>query len=502
LVHPTIELEVTTVVTMAATMARTTRVPVADFHISNGCILFVHRCGRHRLFVGGLEYLDVIEQRRGRPMRELEALSRAVDAVQQADYSALPDGVMCEQVQELRRQIDRLESVFTSQVGLMHERGSANSEGYMCTAAYLRHACKLTAGAARGRVGTAGLLNRWPLVAAAFAEGAISYPHAAMVTSTLAELPAAIAADAQPVLVEAAKLLDTRRLAQAAQRLRRIMDPDGQGGLDERHYEQRWLEVRATFEGTVAINGVLDAESGAVVLTALEALMGPPAPDDERTGSQRRADALVDLARGELDHGNLPDVGGERPHVLVVSTLEGLRGDPGAQPAELTWGGPLGNDTSRRLACDPVVTRVVTTEPSGSLRIENVGRRAHRNGGGGPPGHDLAISKLLLDALPPQLRGPCQPLDVGRSERLATAPMRKALLIRDRGCAASGCYVPPGRLEAHHILHWIDGGPTAVWNLVLLCRRHHRFVHERGWRVALNDDGSIEFSPPPLAMTG
>jgi 5-methylcytosine-specific restriction endonuclease McrA len=80
--------------------------------------------------------------------------------------------------------------------------------------------------------------------------------------------------------------------------------------------------------------------------------------------------------------------------------------------------------------------------------------------------------------------------------------MRKALLIRDRGCTAPGCYCPLGRLEAHHIVHWIDGGATAVNNLVLLCRRHHRFVHEGGWRIALNADGSAEFSPPPLALTG
>lgn len=79
--------------------------------------------------------------------------------------------------------------------------------------------------------------------------------------------------------------------------------------------------------------------------------------------------------------------------------------------------------------------------------------------------------------------------------------MRKALLIRDRGCAAPGCLCPPSRLEAHHIVHWINGGATALDNLALLCRRHHRLVHERGWQVALNRDGSIDFSPP-LALTG
>jgi Domain of unknown function (DUF222)/HNH endonuclease len=434
-------------------------------------------------------------------MRELDALSDAIDALQRLDSSGLPDEAFCAEVKALRRQIDRLESVFTSQVGLMHERGSAGASGYVTTAAFLRHGCKLTSGAARSRVDTASLLRDWPMAAAAFAEGAISYPHAVMVTSTLTALPEAIAKDAQPVLVEAAKLLDTRRLAQTAQRLRHIMDPDGQAGLDERHYEQRWLEVAATFAGTVAINGVLDAESGAVLLTALEALIGPPSPDDERTGAERRADALVELARTGLDHANLPDVGGERPHVLVVTTIESLRGSPGAPPSELGWGGPIGSDTARRLACDPIVTRVVTSEPGGLLRSDRGLFGSHRGKSAVHQGDDPVVSQLLLDALPPQLRGPCQPLDVGRAERLATSPMRKALLIRDRGCAAPGCLCPPGRLEAHHILHWINGGATAVDNLVLLCRRHHRFVHEKGWQVALNGDGSIDFSPP-LALTG
>jgi hypothetical protein len=434
-------------------------------------------------------------------MRELDALSHAVDALQQVDSSGLPHEAFCVQVKALRRQIDRLEAVFTLQVGLMHERGSASASGYVTTAAFLRHGCKLTSRAARTRVDTAALLREWPMASTAFAEGAISYPHAVMVTSTLTALPAAVANDAQPVLVEAAKLLDTRRLAQTAQRLRHIIDPDGQAGLDERHHEQRWLEVVATFRGTVAINGVLDAEAGAVLLTALEALTGPPAPDDERTGAERRADALVELARTGLDHANLPDVGGERPHVLVVTTIESLRGDVGAPPSELGWGGPIRSDTARRLACDPILTRVVTTESDGQLRTDRGVFGSHRGKSAVQQGEFAAISQLLLDALPPQLRGPCQPLDVGRAERLATSPMRKALLIRDRGCAAPGCLCPPGRLEAHHIVHWIDGGATAVDNLVLLCRRHHRFVHERGWQVALNGDGSIDFSPP-LALTG
>jgi hypothetical protein len=461
-------------------------------------------------------------------VNDLDALTRAIDELQRRDVSELLDAAACAQIVALRRQIDRLESVFSARVAAVHARGAASAEGYVTTAAFLRHTCRLTAGAARSRVDVALMLQETPLVAEVFAAGAISYAHAMMLTTTLKAMLPELAADALPVLVEAAKLLDTGRLAQTARRLRYLIDPDGQAGLDERHYERRWLEVATTFAGSVAINGLLDPESGAVLRTALEALMGPPAADDERTAAQRRADALVDVARIGLDHADLPDVGGERPHVLVVSTPPSLRGEPGAAPAELNWAGPIGTETARRLSCDPILTRIITTEPSQWLRAQpehpvgfQPGRLLIEPKPDHPPGpepHGLAsltdyrsavslppyeqqLTKLLLDALPPQLRGPSQPLDVGRSERLATPAIRKALMIRDGGCAAPGCHCPPGRLEAHHILHWIDGGATAVWNLVLLCRRHHRFVHEQGWQITLYPDGTITFTPP-LALTG
>jgi hypothetical protein len=128
--------------------------------------------------------------------------------------------------------------------------------------------------------------------------------------------------------------------------------------------------VAATFAGTVAVNGLLDPESGAILLTAIDALTGQPAADDERTAAQRRADALVDLARIGLDHADLPDAGGERPHMLVVSTPASLRGDLGAPPSELNRVGSIGTETARRLSCDSIVTRVVTTEPSQLLRAQ------------------------------------------------------------------------------------------------------------------------------------
>jgi hypothetical protein len=423
-------------------------------------------------------------------MNELDELTRVVDALQRLDVGRLADAALCEHITELRQQIDRLESVFTEQVVVAHERGAASALGFVTSAAFLRHACRYTAGAARGRIDLGLQLREQPKVAKAFAEGAISYAHAALVTKTLNALPDHLAAESLPVLVEAARILDTGRLAQVARRLRHIVDPDGQGSIDERHHEEQWLEVAQTFAGMFTINGLLDAESGAALMTALEAAMRPPAADDTRTASRRRADALTEVVHHALDHGDLPDVCGERPHLLLISDVATLKREAGAPPAELVFGGPVGFETGRRLACDPVVTRVIVADSVAS------GRRGMKSGW--PSGE---IPKWLLSALPPQLRGPSQPLDVGRSARLATPAIRRALLIRDRGCAIAGCNCPPNQLEAHHIIHWLDGGVTAVWNMVLLCRRHHRFVHEKGWSISLRGDGSVIFEPP-LALTG
>ena len=425
-----------------------------------------------------------------KPANEIAELTRVVDALQRFDVGCLSDVAICDNVSALRQQLDRIESVFTERVAVMHERGAASAAGYLTTAAFLRDTCHFTTGGARGRVDVGLQLREQPAVADAFATGAISYAHVALVMKTLNVLPDALAADALPVLVEAARILDTGRLGQVGRRLRHIVDPDGQGSIDERHHEEQWLEVARTFAGNFAINGLLDAESGAALVTALEAAIRPPSADDVRTASQRRAEALVEVVHQALDHGDLPDVCGERPHLLLITDLATLRREAGAAPAELTFGGPVGTETARRLACDAIVTRVVVAD--GAATGSSVLRSTWQTG---------PVPKRLLDALPPQLRGPSQPLDVGRSSRLATLAQRKALLVRDRGCAIPGCDCPPGRLEAHHIIHWIDGGATAVWNMVLLCKRHHRFVHEKGWSISLRADGSVIFEPP-LALTG
>ncbi|EME59803.1 HNH endonuclease [Amycolatopsis decaplanina DSM 44594] len=106
----------------------------------------------------------------------------------------------------------------------------------------------------------------------------------------------------------------------------------------------------------------------------------------------------------------------------------------------------------------------------------------------------LAACDCLM--LPVVMNAAGEPLDVGRMRRFVTPGQRRALNIRDGGCAFPGCHRKPKHCHAHHIDHWADGGPTDLRNLVLLCGFHHRLIHHGDWQVRTATDGLPEFIPP------
>ena len=110
------------------------------------------------------------------------------------------------------------------------------------------------------------------------------------------------------------------------------------------------------------------------------------------------------------------------------------------------------------------------------------------------------VRRLACDAdlIPIALGTSGEVLDVGRTHRLVTPAIWRALVCRDAHCAFPGCTRPPIMCHAHHITHWADGGDTSLQNMVLLCGHHHRTIHHTPWQVRLNpDDGKPEFLPPP-----
>lgn len=234
-----------------------------------------------------------------------------------------------------------------------------------------------------------------------------------------------------------------------------VLDPQPARELrqEARAHEQRGLTLSMPVDGRVRVSGVLGAEDAATVHAALHPLC-QPIPDDDRSPAQRRADALVDVCRLALRTGSLPDDGGEPPQLAVTVAYDPVTRALGA--ATTDTGRRLSAATARRLACDARILPVV-------------------------------------------LGGSGQILDAGRTRRLATGPLRRALHIRDGGCAFPDCDRPPRWTDAHHITAWTAGGATTLDNLVLLCRHHHRLVHHEtaGWTIHLGPDHQPDFIPPP-----
>jgi hypothetical protein len=283
----------------------------------------------------------------------------------------------------------------------------------------------------------------------------------------------------EAILLPAAETLDPRRMRIATETTRLTIDPDGVLADANHAHEQRWLECDETYDGVFVLRGQFDAEAGALLKTAIDALSHGMTRGETRAVSSRRADALVEMAATQLRCGDPRDVNGQRPHLTVTVSADTLRREAPRtnvesdntlrvvavpRAAELGGVGPIHPEIARRIACDAVRT-VVTVAPN-------------------PNDSSWMLGKSAV------------PLSVGRAARTIPASIRTALVLRDEGCRFPGCDRPPAWTDGHHIIHWADGGPTELDNLVSLCRSHHRQVHEEGWRIHIAD-GSAVVEPPP-----
>jgi hypothetical protein len=269
------------------------------------------------------------------PPDDLALLAAAADRLAARDLDQLSDVVRAERVLVLRRLLDRLDGQWLKELAGVDARGAAGAEQDQqvgSTAAWLRDRLRLGAGAASSAVRTARALFRGPLsqTAAALTDGTISVAHASVLANGTQDLADHLAAEAEPVLVEAAARLDPPRLRRVMGHLRMVADPDGAEARTERRHQRRGLWLTPTFDGMVAIDGLVESEAGQIVLAALEPLARPTDASDPRSGSQRTADALTELARRNLEAGRLPTTGGVRPQLSVVVDLHSLLGHPGA----------------------------------------------------------------------------------------------------------------------------------------------------------------------------
>jgi hypothetical protein len=246
------------------------------------------------------------------------------------------------------------------------------------------------------------------------------------------------------------KLVRAYRRCQEAEELSR----------EQRQQQDRRVSFRYDDDGSLILDCRLPAEAGARFMKALDVAVEEvslqSAPKSVPAGtskepvrfSARRADALALMAESFLVHGAIEAAGAERHQIVVHVAQETLR-DRKAGCCKFEDGPSIAAETARRLACDASVVMLTENEDG-------------------------------------------EPLNVGRKTRTISAPLRRALNSRDKGCRFPGC-ANTRYMDAHHIDHWANGGETKPSNLVSLCRFHHRAVHEGGICIEKLDDGALRF---------
>ena len=361
-----------------------------------------------------------------------------------------------DEIAELSAHLDAATARLLTLIREFDARGGWNT-GFRSCAAWLSWRVGLDMGAARERVRVAHALGTLPLLAEALARGELSYAKVRALTRVATpETEARLAA-----VGRAGTAAHVERIVRGW----RYVDRRAEARKAARQHEGRGLQVSEDEDGMVVVRGRLTPEAGALFRRALEAgrevlyqkaKRAPRVDAAELAGqpptmAQQRADALVLVAESALHHALDPGAPGER-YQVVVHVDAAVLADP-AQPGEsaLEDGACVSAETSRRLTCD--ASRTV-------MRHDK-------------QGHVVAIG--------------------GRTRTIPPA-LRRALHHRDRGCRFPGCGVRVA--EGHHLHHWAQGGPTTLSNLALLCRRHHRAVHEEGYQVARGPDGTLQFRRP------
>ncbi|SDC63094.1 HNH endonuclease [Rhodococcus tukisamuensis] len=434
-------------------------------------------------------------------------------------------------VPELSEKILELEAL---RVRLVHEadqRCLANHLGAADTASWLADATHMTAGHA-GRIVRLGReLPLHPHMAAALDAGRIELGHVQVIVNFLARLErltvdqpvasietdwerpdpeSARPDDCQAYLLITARLENVTVLRRRARALELLLQLDGTVPPDGENPELNEFFASATLGGRVHVTGSFDAETGEALQTALSGLCKPhPSTDDDghpirdpRTAAKRRADALEHIIRGHLDNARGPMEGGERPHVTVTIDVGALRDAVAATAPTSATGAWSGNDWDYH--SDNATGPVGGERRGGCADVRpprHYRRRRHATMPWAGPISAAVAARISCDAQVTPIfvdRGG-NPLDVGRTTRVISPKLRKALVARDCGCAFPGCGRPAAWTDAHHIWHWSKGGPTALSNLVLLCKKHHTIIHRNHWSVQIESDG---FPPPSTSCRG
>jgi hypothetical protein len=370
-----------------------------------------------------------------------------------------------DEISELAAHINAANYDLLVLIGRYDEEKGWVQHGLASCAHWLQWRCGTNLGVAREKVRVARALPGLPQISAAFREGRVSFSKVRAMTRIAKP-------ENEACLLNVARHGTAHHIEQMVRNYRRC-ERRKLLQQERRNHALRELSWYFDEDGCWVLKGRFTPEQGALIQKAVEEAMDeqfeeradehpdvaaatPRGGVDEWQRPQplatRRADALERVAESFLAGDTGTASGGDRYLINVHTETDVLQADGDGAEAGCEDGGHVAAETSRRMACDASVVKWREDEDG-------------------------------------------EPLSIGRKTRTIPPAIRRALQCRDGGCRFPGCSCRRF-VDAHHIVHWADGGETSMGNLVLLCRRHHRLVHEGGFGVHSGAGNEIWFSYP------
>ncbi|HZQ85330.1 MAG TPA: DUF222 domain-containing protein [Acidimicrobiales bacterium] len=385
------------------------------------------------------------------------------------DISALPSERLEAEIIQAAAQIQAATYRWLLLVAEFERRGLYAAWGARSTAHCLNFACGISLRTAHDHVRVATRLAELPQVAEAFAGGVISY-------SKVRAISRIATPESEPALLEAA------RSASASQLERLVACREAVTRNEAQEVEaKRQFFLHENHDGGYSVSGNLSAEEGALVRAAMAA---------HKAGLEAAARSEGDASPCSAEHGDasvcsaehkLPRPGSADVFMSIITTALAA--------------GPTATEDG-----EPVQVVLHIEESTQACWLES----------GRAVAPDTARRLSCAATILPMLEREGEPLKVGRATRTPSRAQRRALRRRDGGCRFPGCSMRR-YVQAHHISHWQDGGPTDLDNLVLLCSHHHHLVHEGGWamtgsakqlEIRKPNGRLLGCCPQPVAATG
>jgi hypothetical protein len=375
------------------------------------------------------------------------------------DHDHWHAGTLSTQMVALLEVRERLDAELARLAARWQQRRGWEADGALSPVAWLTHRAPVSAPEARRVMKTAKVLTTAPHVAEALHHGDTTTAHVQALAQVMSPRRQGLLGDHDQVLAKQATRLDVNDFTLLVRRWAAIADDHLAGDDHEEHRPRNELQAAVTMDGWVDGRFRLDPVAGAELLGTLDHLAPPDpthVPDGARTLTQRRGDALAELAnwyhRGAVPGGNPPNL----DVVVDVATLNDQPPPLVKARCDLEGVGPVTRATLEQLSCDATVTRVV-----------------------------MAGDSVILD--------------MGRRTRLATPAQTRAVRIRDAGCVFPSCDRPAPWCDIHHINWFGKGGTTDVATMCLLCRRHHTLIHNSRWTIRTKPDGTFTITHPTRA---